>query len=160
MEEYIRSGIALEMDNSQTRAIAGDIGTPFGACTADILETAIQNLTQYFAFVGVTERFDESLVMLRATFGWRNVFYVSANVARARRQPTARERELVEAHNQLDLQLYRWVSDRFDQALCRQPGFQADLRRFVRRNALYQPWGTLAHAWPAAARQRVRGART
>jgi hypothetical protein len=156
LEEYIRSGIALEMDNSQTRAIAGDVGTPFAGCGPDMLETAIRNLTDHFAFVGLTERFDESLLMLRATFGWRNVFYVSANVARARPQPTGAERELIEAHNQLDLQLYEWVAERFDEAVQRDPGFQTQLRRFVRRNALYQPWGNIAHTWPAAARQRVR----
>ena len=33
LEEYVASGFALEMDNSQTRAIAGDIGTPYGGCT-------------------------------------------------------------------------------------------------------------------------------
>jgi len=40
LEEYIESGLALEMDNSQTRAIAGDIGTPYGGCTPEMLEIA------------------------------------------------------------------------------------------------------------------------
>ena len=33
LEEYVASRISFEMDNSQTRAIAGDLDTPVGECT-------------------------------------------------------------------------------------------------------------------------------
>jgi hypothetical protein len=69
LEDYIRSGVSIEMDNSQTRAIAGDRATPYGACTDAMLETAKRNLED-FAVVGLTERFDESLVLLGKRFGW------------------------------------------------------------------------------------------
>src|SRR5689334_13856571 len=109
LEEYIRSGIALEMNNSQTRAIAGDVGTPFGACSRELLDRAMENVREHFSFVGLSERFDESLILLRRTYGWSNVHYVSANVARTRRSLTDTQRQLIEEHNELDLELYRWA---------------------------------------------------
>ena len=47
--DYIRSGMSLEMDNSQTRAIAGDLSTPFGGCTDEMLERAKANLDESFS---------------------------------------------------------------------------------------------------------------
>ncbi len=44
LEEYVASGFAHEMDNSQTRALAGDIGTPYGGNPPELLETAKRNV--------------------------------------------------------------------------------------------------------------------
>ena len=76
---YIESGLSLEMDNSQTRAFAGDTTAPFGACTTEMLDRAKANL-ESFAVAGLTERFDESIVAMIRAFGWRRVRYVTTNV--------------------------------------------------------------------------------
>ena len=60
--DYIGSGMSLEMDDSQTRAIAGDLSTPFGGCTDAMLERAKANLDESFSVAGLTERFEETLV--------------------------------------------------------------------------------------------------
>lgn len=83
---YVRSGISLEMDNSQTRAFAGDTTTPFGGCTPAMLERAKANLVEAFAVVGLTERFDESLVLMRRAFAWTRLRYVSVNIDPGRSQ--------------------------------------------------------------------------
>ena len=64
----------------QLGAISGDLDTPFGACTSDMLERAKRHIEERFSFVGITERFDESLVLLRRTFAWKPPYYVAANV--------------------------------------------------------------------------------
>ena len=33
LDAFVRSGISLETDNSQTRALSGDTSTPFGECS-------------------------------------------------------------------------------------------------------------------------------
>lgn len=154
LEDYIESGLSLEMDNSQTRAIAGDLDTPFGKCTEEMLERAKRNVEGHFAVVGITERFDESLVLLQRAFGWRRVNYVSANVAPGKRpEPSARAVELIAEHNRLDDELYRWVGERFDAAIAADPLFEETYERFKRSNALYRPWGNLTYTFP----QRVYG---
>jgi hypothetical protein len=154
LEDYIRSGLSLEMDNSQTRAIAGDLDTPFGACTDEMLERAKRNIEGHFAVVGITERFDESLILLQRAFGWRRVNYVSANVAPGKRpEPSAAALEMIAEHNHLDNELYRWVGERFDAAIAADPLFAETYERFKRTNSMYRPWGTLTYTFP----QRVYG---
>lgn len=157
LRSYIESGISLEMDNSQTRALAGDTTTPFGGCTPAMLEAAKVHLDSAFRVVGITERFDESLVMMREAFGWDRLRYVPINVDRSRREPpTAADLELVRSHNELDLQLYAWAMERFEQARDAIAGFDHALERFRRRNTAFGPWGRLLAA-PRRLAEHLRG---
>jgi hypothetical protein len=154
---YIESGLSLEMDNSQTRAFAGDTTTPFGGCTTEMLDRAKANL-QGFAVAGATERFDESVVAMIRAFGWRRVRYVTTNVDpnRAARAPlNDRELALVREHNALDLELYAWAAERFQRDVVGAPGFAADLDAFRARNRRYGPIGRLA-AMPRTTADRLR----
>jgi hypothetical protein len=157
IEEYIRSGISMEMDNSQTRAIAGDRATPYGECSDEMLERAKRNVEEDFAVVGLTERFDESLILLQKAFGWSRLQYVRANVS-PNRDPvelTESVLSLIDEHNRLDNELYRFVAERFEEAVARHPSFQDDLARLKRANALYRPWGVLTHTIPQRAASKV-----
>ncbi|MBI3649239.1 MAG: sulfotransferase family 2 domain-containing protein [Actinobacteria bacterium] len=158
LEEYVRSGASLETDNSQTRALSGDTTTPFGGCTAEMLETAKANVASHFSFVGLTERFDESLLLLGRTFGWTNLYYVAANVTPARRrEPVPQEvRRAVQEQNRFDAELYAWASARFDEQVRSIPSFQEDLRRFRRNNGLYRWWGKATYTLPKAVYRQVR----
>ena len=154
LEEYVASGFALEMDNSQTRAIAGDIGTPYGGCTPEMLETAKRNLAGHFAWVGVTERFDESVVLLGQTFGWRDVRHVSANVAHGGPPPTDAEIDLVRRANRLDLELYEHTCGLLDGRIAGEPGFADALEQFQRANSRYRRWGRLTYTLPSRIKRR------
>jgi hypothetical protein len=158
MEDYLTSGISLEVDNSQTRAIAGDVDTPFGACTPEMLETAIRNIEERFPVVGLTERFDELLLVLKRTFGWSNLSYVRANVTKkkpAREEVPPGTVELIKERNRLDQELYDHVAARFQRAVDEDPSFERDLRSFRRRNTRYQPWGHLTYTYPRRLREAV-----
>ena len=147
LASYVRSGISLEMDNSQTRAFAGDTTTPFGGCTREMLELAKANLDGSFAVVGLTERFDESLVLMQRAFAWDRIRYVSVNIdpGRDRREaPSAEDLAFVKEQNALDLELYAWAAERFGATLATTRGFDEALARFLRDNERYQPWGKLA----------------
>jgi len=145
LERYVRSGIALEVDNGQVRALAGDVATPFGECTDAMLERALENLDRHVAVAGLTERFDETLLLLEDAFGWHNLFYVATNTApkRQRGEVSAEDRRVIEEQNRLDCELYRRVVERFDEAAGREPGFGERLERFRRGNAIYRPWGRM-----------------
>ena len=155
LEEYVESGLALEMDNSQTRAVAGDIGTPYRACTPEMLETAKRNLAAHFAWVGITERFDESVVLLGRTFGWRDVRYVSANVARGGAPPSNAELDLVRQANHLDQELYDHACRLLDQRIAAEPGFGGALEAFGQANARYACWGRLTYTLPSRIKRRL-----
>lgn len=155
LREYIESGLALEMDNSQTRAVAGDIGTPYRGCTPEMLETAKRNLAEHFAWVGITERFDESVVLLGRTFGWPDVRYVSANVARGAAPPSESELELVRRSNHLDQELYDHCCRLLDERIAGEPGFATALELFGQANARYARWGRLTYTLPSRIKRRL-----
>ena len=155
LEEYVESGLALEMDNSQTRAIAGDVGTRYRECTPEMLETAKRNIAAHFAWVGVTERFDESVVLLERTFGWRDVRYVSANVHRGAAPPTDAELELVRNANPLDLDLYAHACRLLGDRIAAEPGFADALADFEHANARYGRWGRLTYTIPSMIKRRL-----
>jgi Galactose-3-O-sulfotransferase len=156
LESYVRSGISLEMDNSQTRAFAGDTTTPFGACTDEMLDRAKSNLDSAFAVVGQTERFDASLVLMQRAFGWDGIRYVSVNIDPNRERDDASSEELLREHNAFDLDLYAWASERFERTTADWPGFDDALARLQLNNARYQRWGKLSRA-PRTAVERVTG---
>ncbi|GAB4460531.1 MAG: sulfotransferase family 2 domain-containing protein [Anaerolineae bacterium] len=86
----------------------------------DALQRARHNLATHFSVVGLTERFDESLLMLRRRFGWRRIFYVRENVTRGRPPREALPPEtlrLIEGRNALDIDLYAHAARIFEAQL-------------------------------------------
>ena len=156
LEAYVTSGVTLEADNSQTRAIAGDTTTPFGGCTDAMLELAKANIEEHFSVVGAVERFDESLLLLQRAFGWSRPYYVRANVT-GKKEPVAAEvRELIRSQNRIDLALYAWAAERFERTVLGRPGFEDDLERFRRSNKLWAPWGRVTYSMPKSIARRIR----
>lgn len=113
LSEWIRRGYTPELDNFQTRCLAGmhRIGVPFGAVDGEMLAEARAHLDG-FAWVGVTERFAESVSLLRRVMGWgawglgeeprKNV---TAERVRAESVDAA-TLELIRSHNALDMALH------------------------------------------------------
>jgi hypothetical protein len=154
LREYVDSGIAPEMSNSQTRALAGAVDVPYGESPPELLDQAKRHVEQHFTAVGLTERFDESLVLLGHVFGWSRLHYVRAKVGPRHLEPDSETQQRIDQLNALDLQLYRWASERFDDALRAIDDFDARLASFRRGNTLYRPWGSLRYTIPG----RVRSA--
>jgi hypothetical protein len=132
------------IDNAQTRIVSGVwVGPEFGACTRDMLETAKSNLRDHFVVVGLTERFDETLLLLKRQLGWRRHSYTRHNVTA--RRPV--KRELSEAAlgsilsaNRLDIELYRYAKELFDEQVRQQgPSFTRELNRFRSVNRWVKP---------------------
>jgi hypothetical protein len=121
---------AERLANSQTRSLAGMASADSDAV---MLERAKQNLAEHFAAVGLTERFDESIVLFCRALGWRVRGYTRANVAKGRPKAAALSPEdmaAVRAQHTLDAELYDFARTRFDAEIRRQDaGFQRELSR-------------------------------
>lgn len=133
--------------NLQTRLLAGP---PLLADQQDqdetlapeeLLARAQANL-RACAVVGLTERFDETMLLLKKAYGWRMPFYERQNVSRQRPSresipaPVLRQ---IEAHNHLDVALYALAQELFAAQVERYgPTFERDLRVFRASNRLWQ----------------------
>ncbi|MEX2457746.1 MAG: hypothetical protein WD770_02025 [Actinomycetota bacterium] len=143
VEEYIRSERDVQMDNNQVRRLAAtlDLDTRVGPCTPEMLARAKRNLERSFVAVGLTERYDEFLLLLRARLGWRRVTYERMNTSqgRPRREDlSAGALRILEDHNRHDLELLEHVRGSFDRQLAALDiDVERELERFRRRNAGY-----------------------
>jgi hypothetical protein len=148
LEYYVSSGYCREMDNCQTRLLAGEAGlyenTPFGHCSQALLEEAKRNLRENIVLAGLTEQFDATLVLLQRLCGWRTPYYIRQNVTASRphRSELAPDTlAVIEEWNRLDLQLYEYGVGLFQERVAQQePSFAADVRAFQERN---RRWGRL-----------------
>ncbi len=137
--DYSASDISSELSNGQTRLISG-YEEP--EATKETLALAKENLSKHFAFVGLTERFDESLVLLARQFGWRNVFYVERNVTKDRPRREEIPDEVlaqIRAQNALDWELYIFAKHMLAESVSSYgKAFDRDVRIFRVLNRAYQ----------------------
>lgn len=122
LAQWVSACGLVEMDNGQTRRLAGEMGLPAGEVSAATLDKAKSNLAGRFAVVGLTERFEESQILLHRALGWPYCRYRRRNVAagRPRRSEVGRDALAVVEHcNRFDLELYRFAADLFERAIGR-----------------------------------------
>jgi hypothetical protein len=78
---------------------------------------AKENLLQYFSLVGLTERFDEGLAILKITFGWEIAKYAKFNVTKNRMKKDslpASTVKLIAERNKYDVALYEYAVPIFE----------------------------------------------
>jgi hypothetical protein len=114
LEDFVRRS---PRENVQTKMIAGaDYDAP---CTTETLLRAKENL-QHFSVLGLTERFEESLALMKLRFGWKLESYSSFNVTRTR--PKRRDLpqstlDLIAERNRFDIELYESAARLFSEAI-------------------------------------------
>lgn len=139
LEHFLR--VDPSIDNHQTRMISGRGGGEINArgtesLDSDALDEAKRNLER-FLVVGVTERFDETFILLRRALGWRLPYYVTANAARSPQPIAEAAREQVRERNQLDLELFRFANERLSTAIAEQgPSFPREVAALRALNRL------------------------
>jgi hypothetical protein len=118
-----------QISNVATRFLCG-VPSLSGDLPATALDDAKNNLRE-FAFVGIQERFEESIVLLQRMLGLSRVAYLNRHVSATRpaaEDPSTDERALIVEHNRLDAELYTFAVALFDDAVAAaNDGFRADV---------------------------------
>lgn len=109
-----------QLRNLCTRFLCGH-DDPLGELAPSALDDAKQNLRRFW-FVGIQERFDESLVLLQRMLGLDPIPYFNRHVSTEGGRPTVdeisdEERALILEHNQLDAELYEFGLGLFEEAV-------------------------------------------
>ena len=135
LKEFVRSDHPMARSNDQVRYLSG---VDPDQSPTQALEKAKNHLTGDVVF-GLTERFYESLLLLRRRLNWtRPPFYVSSNKNRTR--PTLEDLSpdignVVRDQHQLDLELYQWAQSHFQEMLETEfSSLPRTRRRFHRQN--------------------------
>lgn len=148
IEEFVSDLRFIEVDNDQTRRISGE-EPEVGRCSDEMLQKAKEHLETDFAVVGVTDRSEETFVLLSRFLGW-NAEQLSSrrrNVSRNRTQssdlPNSVREKLLE-RNEFDMKLYGYACSLLSDAVSRQDArFTDDVAALKARNASLPPWSFL-----------------
>jgi hypothetical protein len=136
LEEYVESGMDEgQTHNSQTRQLSGK---QFGVVDDAALVDAKQNL-EGFLVVGLTERFEETIALLRRAVGLRMPLYVTRNTSFPL-EVSERARELIVERNELDRDLYSFACELFKDTVARQNNsFRSEV-------SMYEAWRPISRA--------------
>lgn len=146
LESFARTENTAQLDNDQTRFLAGDLAVgaePLDRPVTEVdFDRACRHLTECRA-VGVTERFDESLLAMSKLFGWRLPLYSAQKVSRESVVVTDEARDAILARNQFDRALYELAVDMFHALLRGTSMTPGKVGRFRVANRIAQPAATV-----------------
>ena len=122
--------MSREQGGMQARFIAG-YSPVEPVDDATLLAQAKENLAEKLAVFGLTERFDETLLLLTHALGWKVRGYARMNVTKQRPGKAATDPALLAAIREasaVDVALYEFAREIFEQRLAAQPpGFAEEL---------------------------------
>jgi hypothetical protein len=140
LDYRIKTG-AMEVQTAMISGYFPGVGVqpPFEPLPADALERAKKNLRDEFGLAGVTERFDETMLVLKKRMGWtRGVHYARRNTTSPRlssRSVDARLVARIREHTPNDTALFAYANALLDQAVAEQgPSFADELAALKRKN--------------------------
>ncbi|MBD1381916.1 sulfotransferase family 2 domain-containing protein [Metabacillus arenae] len=104
--------------NLQTHYILGE---KFGkSLSEEDLKKAKNNLKNHFLVAGLTERFEESIVLMKEELGWDNINYTKVNVTKNRLTKKEISKDIIvqiEKNNLYDMELYQFAKELFEQKI-------------------------------------------
>jgi hypothetical protein len=158
LEDFVRR---MPRESVQCKIIAGaQYEKP---CTAEICERAKENLVRHFSVVGLSERFEESLALIKLRFGWKLKRYSSFNVTRTRPKKADVPQstlDLIEEKNAFDVSLYNCAVNIFQTAINTHAAEVGQITRELEaaRERTQTPLGSALFSIRAAGRKAINRA--
>lgn len=133
LNELLISRISTEFNNAQVRQLSGETGK----CNESTLEKAIENLEKFYPVFGLTERYNESMVLLSKYFDFPFPYYLLLNEGKNKQisKITEEAKEVIYETNSLDIKLYKYATNRFQNLIDLQGAdFVSDVTKFEKNN--------------------------
>ena len=149
ISEFVSSGISVGMNNGHCRFLNGDLDEyKFNQCDDILLEQVKENIRKNFLWLGLTERFDESILVLSILLGWKSPpYYIRENVSKNRKSRDSISKEeisVIEEYNSLDMNLYSFANEMLDKQIQEISNFSEIYDAYKSKNKTIQKrWGWL-----------------
>ncbi|MFC2046006.1 sulfotransferase family 2 domain-containing protein [Chloroflexota bacterium] len=116
-DDFVSSNLSEALSNAMTTKLTVDpfARVPVTGSPNESLERAKTVLNEHFTVVGLVERFDETLILMSKSFGWKRPYYARMNVTRNRpagSEVSPNALAIIRERNTLDLALYEYVACR------------------------------------------------
>lgn len=136
---YIEKTQSPEMNNGQLRLMTDQEHLPFGEINEERYEQSMELIDAQYSFMGITESFFDSMLLLQDTFGFKNVAFANKNVGKTRpRELTREERDLIMHYNHWDAKLYEKQLASFREKVTGIEQYDAKKNELLKRNNIYQ----------------------
>ena len=110
--EFLLNPRNILSDNALCRFISGDITTPVGELSENVVKKALKNIDNHFIHIGFTEKFDDFLVKSKKILGWNRLYYKSLNRTKTNRGRVTIDDGLLSERIKYDVQLYNELRNR------------------------------------------------
>lgn len=103
-----------------------------------VLAEAIKNIDKHFMFIGLTEYFDESLIIIKYKFNFKNIYYCKHNVKNSKNYHVSEvESKQILERTHLDKKLYEYAKEKLFREIKQIPFFKYRLFTFKIFNLFY-----------------------
>ena len=143
--DFVQSGVNPFLINGQTQLISGktgDIDNPIIE-SEELFSLAKENIENDFLFLGITEMFDETILILKNMLGWHMPYYSIANRTKKKPNYDAVNPTIIsfiKEHNQLDIKLYNITKTSLLNRIAEENDiFQNRINKFKKINRLLNP---------------------
>lgn len=140
--QLVRSGKSVGLNNGLVRWLTGEIhALPFDGVSAEHLEMAKQNIIRHYLFVGINEKYDESLLILADKLSWlKKPYYRIHNLNKKNKRSEISEEDIdtITSYNQYDIELYEFAVQRLEEEVLKISDFEGLVESFKRKNKIYQ----------------------
>ena len=143
--DYVQSGVNPFLINGQTQLISGKTGNIDNPIikSEELFSLAKENIANDFLFLGITEMFDETILILKNMLGWHMPYYSIANRTKKKPNYDAVNPTIIsfiKEHNQLDIKLYNITKTSLLNRIAEENDiFQNRINKFKKINRLLNP---------------------
>lgn len=143
--DYVQSGVNPFLINGQTQLISGKTGNIDNPIikSEELFSLAKENIANDFLFLGITEMFDETILILKNMLGWHMPYYSIANRTKNKPNYDAVDPTVIsfiKEHNQLDIKLYNITKTSLLNKIVEENDiFQNRINKFKKINKLLNP---------------------
>ncbi len=143
--DFVQSGVNPFLINGQTQLISGKTGNIDNPIieSEELFSLAKENIENDFLFLGITEMFDETILILKNMLGWHMPYYSIANRTKKKPNYDAVNPTIIsfiKEHNQLDIKLYNITKTSLLNRIAKENDiFQNRINKFKKINRLLNP---------------------
>ncbi|WP_338733322.1 sulfotransferase family 2 domain-containing protein [Mangrovimonas cancribranchiae] len=136
--EFVRDINNNDIHNTQVQWISGIMSNNHN----ELLELALHNIEQHFSFVGLQEKFNESIILLGQLYGWGVPYYKFLNKGQYKRNVPIQQDtlDIIKEKNQGDYQLYNLIEKRFAKQVKEKPFMTLKMKQLELYNKLYSSY--------------------
>jgi len=142
MSDFVESEMSSTLGKLYIQFISGIRTLSYWEYSEEALNATKLRLQEFFPIVGILEKLDESLLLMKRAYGWKTPYYVKENTTKNKPEVTHTDKdmEIIRKVSRMDRELYAHVDNMLEATINEQGAdFYDDLEAFRILNRFDEP---------------------